>query len=104
MFCSDSGIEDEREPDKKEENKESEEPTNTECLEKKPTEDENEGDEAEEEENEKCYLCPCWSFCPGVGILPPDTPNERTILNFIKLVLSWVGVFIHQIIIRYLII
>lgn len=84
---SDSGIEDERDPDKKD----SKDETKLESDENPIEESGKNIDDGEEEpEEEKCLLCPCWSFCPGIGLLPPEAPDKCSLIGTIKLIASWV--------------
>lgn len=92
MLFSDSGIEDERESDKKEVKDETKldlEEDHTPVQRMNSTNTAN-PDEEEEEEEEKCYMCPCWPSCPGIGLLPPALPEEIGVISCVKLALSWV--------------
>ena len=36
------------------------------------------------------YLCPCWSACPGIPLLPPEPPETNTFLSKVKQIGSWI--------------
>ena len=86
-YFSDSGIEDERETDKnelKDETSLTDEQTKSQKSET-AQEDENNDDD------EKWMICPCWKCCPGLGILPPSSPEKFTVLSTLKLIGQWVS-------------
>lgn len=54
------------------------------------SEDDKTTEKDDDDEEQYVYLCPCWSGCPGIPLLPPEPPETNSFLAKIKQVGSWI--------------